>query len=229
MDNNHSGQNRIIFLREANALLQSNALKEALHLAAEHLHHCPGDADALGIYCEALIGMGRLEDMRAVLNQVEHIIAGLNLVYERAGDACRENGFHREAATCYERFISLRPDSEKAGEIIGKMALLEQEDIAPARSDSTENMNSPEGDIFTITMAQLYIQQGHLRDAEAILEEIIKKDPLHSQAQSLLDELRCSQMPADAERPPLNHDDLIKTLSSWLKNINRLRTNVSKP
>lgn len=226
MENNKtSDEKRIAFLRDASTLLQRNDLTAALHLAAGQLRDNPADADALGIYCEALIGMGRLEDMRLVLDNVEHAIAGLNLVYERAGDACRENGFHREAAACYERFISLRPEPEKAGEIIGKMALLEQEDIPPVLDSSTK-MTAPEGEIFTVTMAQLYIQQGHIQDAEIILEEILKADPFNTQAQSLLDALRCPQPPVEP-RSSLKNDDLIKTLSSWLENIKRLRVNVS--
>ena len=128
MKNNNFDESRSNFLRESEQLLRQNNLVEALDLAVERLSNFPADADALAVGCEALIGMGRINELRELLNQVAGFISGLNLIYERAGDACRENGFHQEAAACYEKFISLRPDAERAGEIIGKMAFLEQED-----------------------------------------------------------------------------------------------------
>jgi tetratricopeptide (TPR) repeat protein len=228
MENKDFGENRNYFMREANALLQSNNLNDALNLAAKRLRIYPADADALGVYCEALIGMGRLEEMRELLHEVAEIISGLNIIYERAGDACKENGFHRDAANCYEKFISLRPEAEKARDIIGKMALLEQEDSPSAKIDYTDNKNLSEQKIATVTMAQLYIEQGHLQDAEIILEDIIEKEPNNTQALAMLDELRGSSPQSAGETQSLKNDNLIKTLSSWLKNIERLKINAAE-
>jgi tetratricopeptide (TPR) repeat protein len=229
MENNNFAENRNYFMREANTLLQSNNLSEALNLAAERLRNYPADADALGVYCEALIGMSRLEEMRELLHEVSEIISGLNLIYERVGDACKENGFHREAANCYEKFISLRPDAERAREIIGKMTFLEQEDSPYAKINFTDNKNVSEQKFATVTMAQLYIEQGHIHDAEIILEDIIKKEPHHTQALAMLDELRGPEVSQSAgESQSFKNDNLIKTLSSWLKNIERLKINAAE-
>jgi len=212
----------------AQELLQENNLSEAFILAGERLRDLPADADALGVYCEALIGMGRLDEMREVLKEADEIIAGLNLIFERAGDACRENGFHQEAAACYEKFISLRPDAQKAREIIEKMTLLNQVDSVPAEADIPRNENIDEQEFFTVTLARLYIEQGHLQDAEVILEEIINKEPDNTQARTMLNELRASQVfsPTENEKR-LKNDNLLKTLSSWLKNIERLKMNAA--
>lgn len=229
MENNNFAENRNYFMRDANTLLQSNNLNEALNLAAKRLRNYPADADALGVYCEALVGTGRLKEMRELLHEVAQIISGLNLIHERAGDACKENGFHREAANCYEKFISLRPEAERARDIIGKMAFLEQEDSPSAKIDFTDNRNVSEQKIATVTMAQLYIEQGHLQDAETILEDIIKKDPYNTQALAMLDQLRGSWFSQSAgATPSLKNDNLIKTLSSWLKNIERLKINAAE-
>jgi tetratricopeptide (TPR) repeat protein len=233
MKNTNFDESRNNFLREAEELLRLSNLSEALNLAEERLRKFPADADALGVCCEALIGMGRIDDLRELLNEVAGIIAGLNLIYERAGDACRENGYHHEAAVCYEKFISLRPEAEKAGEIIGKMAFLEQEDSPgpPAQVDFTDNVNASKQNFFTVTMAQLYIEQGHLQDAEIILEEIINKEPHNTQALAMLDELRGSQLSqseSEGEAKSFKSDNLIAILSSWLKNIERLKINAAE-
>lgn len=196
--------------------------EELLLLAQDRLKQYPADAEALGFYCEALIRMRRIGDLRTVLDQVTGFISSLNLVYERAGDACREKGFHQEAAACYERFLALRPDPEKAAEIIGKMAFLEQQDVM---SEIENNHFTPQEDFFTLTMAQLYIDQGHLQDAEVILEEILVREPHNEQASNLLRRLKSSS--SDQKENVSKVDHLIQTLSSWLENIERLKINAA--
>lgn len=215
------------FIYEAESLLERNNLPEALNLARERLRLFPADANAYAVCCNALIGMGRIEGMREILNEVAEIISGLNLIYERAGDSCRENGFHQDAAFCYEKFISLHPGDEKVREVIGKMALLEQEDSPSV--EVIDNQNIPEREFFTITLAELYIKQGHLQDAEIILEEIIRKEPQNTQALAMLDELK---VPLISQSPENNEfsktGNLIKALYLWLKNVERLRINAEK-
>ncbi|MGB5217898.1 MAG: tetratricopeptide repeat protein, partial [Smithella sp.] len=203
------------FLLEAEEHLRRDNLQEALNLATERLSDVPTDAAALGIYCDALIGMGRIEDARKVLHEVPKIIDGLNLVFERAGDAFREKGLHREAATCYENFLSLRPDTERAREIIGKMAFLEQDDIFTAEKDlpQSEN-NAAEKEFFTVTMAQLYIKQGHFEDAETVLEKIIKKASDNVEAINMLDNLKLSRLSPSADVKKVSaENNLINILS----------------
>jgi len=83
MANNNFNEDRNAFLQKAEALLRENNMSAILNLAGQRLQNHPSDADALGIYCEALIGTGRIEEMRQWLIRVEEIISGLNLVHER--------------------------------------------------------------------------------------------------------------------------------------------------
>jgi tetratricopeptide (TPR) repeat protein len=223
MGNNNFDENRVYFIREASVLLESNNLIEAINLAAERLQNYPADVDAIGVYCEALIRMGRLEEVRSLLNEVAEIISGYNIIYERAGDVCRDYGFYQEAAACYEKFISLRPDAERSRDVISKMSFLEQEDRPVAETDSTDH-NAPEQNFYTLTMAQLYIKQGHVQDAEKVLETIIKNEPYNTQALTLLENLRESHSEQSAMQSRfIKNDHVIQILSSWLKNIERLK------
>ena len=219
------------FLNEAGELLRQNNLLEALNLAKERLRSFPVDADAYIVICNALIGMGRLDEVREALRDVEEIISGLTCVYERVGDTYREKGFHQDAAVCYEKVISLHPGADKAKEVIEKMFLLEQEDnpVAEDENNIIHNENIPEQEFFTITLAQLYIKQGHLQDAEIILQEVIKREPQNAQAMSLLDELKASLVLQSAANKKFSeHDNIIKILSSWLGNIERLKINAAE-
>jgi tetratricopeptide (TPR) repeat protein len=226
MEMNSFEKERSDFLRVIQDLLHEKKLDRALHLAEERLRQYPADADARAIYCELLAGLGKINDMRKALGGLDQIIADLNQVCERAGDACRDKGFHQEAAVCYEKFLSLRPEAEKAGEIIGKMAFLEQQDDPRVDIADTDQKNIPQQNFFTVTMAQMYIEQGHLQDAETILEEIINEEPDNAQALALLNKLRSSSLP---EHEKISRaDKVISILSAWLKNIERLRVHAAE-
>jgi tetratricopeptide (TPR) repeat protein len=229
MKNNKFEGEHVEFLNESEELFRQNNLLKALNLATERLRYAPVDADAHIVMCDALIGMGRLDDAREVVRNLGEIISGLIRIYERVGDTYREKGFHQDAAICYEKVISLHPGDQKAREIIGKMFLLEQEDNPVLNVDVVHHENIPEPEFFTITLAQLYIKQGHLQDAEIILEELIKKEPQNAQALAILDELKASSVSQSLSNGKIPEPDhLIKTLSSWLENIERLKIHAAE-
>jgi tetratricopeptide (TPR) repeat protein len=218
------------FLSEAEDLFQLNNLLEALNLAKERLQSFPLDVNAHIVACKAFIYMERPDDAREALRDVGEIISGLTLVYERVGDIYREKGFNQDAAACYEKVLSLHPEAENAREVIGKMALLDQDEdpVSVTATDIVNNENIREPEFFTTTLAELYIKQGHLHDAEIILEEVIKKEPQNMQAMSMLDELKETLLHQSSSNDKFSrHDNLIRILSSWLKNIERFKNNAS--
>jgi tetratricopeptide (TPR) repeat protein len=173
--------------------------------------------------------MGRVDEARDVLQEVGEIISGLSLVYDRMGDIYRKKGFHQDAAICYEKFISLRPGAEEARKVIEKMILLEQEDQPLTEVGMIYDENIPAPELFTVTLAELYIKQGHLQVAAGILKEIIWREPQNSQAVAKLDSLMAELAPKSSQSTKfVESNDLIKTLSSWLKNIDRLKMHAAE-
>ena len=229
MENNTFEQDRSDFLCEAEKLQQQNKLQEAFNLAGERLRSLPADADAHVVAGNALLGMGRVDEARDILREVGEMISGLALVYDRLGDIYRKKGFHQDAAVCYEKFISLRPGAEDARKVIEKMILLEQEDQPVTEVGMIYDENIPDPELFTVTLAELYIKQGHLQVAAEILKEIIGRDPQNSQAVAKLDSLMAELAPkSSASAKFVESNNLIKTLSSWLKNIDRLKMHVTE-
>jgi tetratricopeptide (TPR) repeat protein len=222
MKKNTSEKNHRNFLNEAETLLEQNKFPDALTLAQERLRLMPADADAYVIAASALIGMGRSDEARDVLKDVGMIISEFSFFYDRVGDAYRKSGFHQDAAFCYEKFLSLHPGAEDARMVIEKMTLLDQEDH-PVNEIDVIDENIPESELFTVTLADLYIRQGHFPEARKILEEIINKEPQNVQAAKKLDMLRKALDPASTVGEKFDSDKLIKVLSSWLQNIDRLK------
>lgn len=227
MEKNISEKDNKNFIDEAEMLIEQKKFPSALKNAKEHLRLMPADTDAYVIAANALIGMGRIDEARDILKDVDSIISELSFVYDRIGDIYRKSGFHQDAALCYEKFLSLHPDAEDARIVIEKMTLLDQEDHLFNEADAT-NENIPEPELFTVTLAELYIRQGHLPVAQKILEEIINKDPQNTQASEKLDALKKSVNSLSIEEKKFDPNKLIKTLSSWLKNIDGLRVHATK-
>jgi tetratricopeptide (TPR) repeat protein len=229
MENNTFEKDRSNFLSEAEILLEQNKLMEAFNLAKERLRSFPADADAHVVAGNSLLGMGRVDEARDVLQEVGEIISGLSLVYDRMGDIYRKKGFHQDAAVCYEKFISLHPGAEDARKVIEKMILLEQEDQPVPEVGMIYDENIPDPELFTVTLAELYIKQGHLQVAAEILKEIIEREPQNSQAVAKLDSLTAELAPkSSASAKFVESNNLIKTLSSWLKNIDRLKMHAAE-
>jgi len=222
MKKNTSEKDHRNFLNEAEMLLEQNKFPDALNLAQERLRLMPADADAYVIAASALIGMGRSNEARDILKDVGMIISDFSFVYDRVGDAYRKSGFHQDAAFCYEQFLSLHPGADDARMVIEKMTLLDQEDH-PVNEIDVIDENIPEPELFTVTLADLYIRQGHFPEARRILEEIVKKEPQNVQAAKKLDMLRKALEPATTVGEKFDSDKLIKVLSSWLHNIDRLK------
>jgi len=222
-------EDRTNFLGEAEILLRQNKLREAFNLARERLRSLPADADAHVVAGNALLGMGRVDEARDVLREVGEIISGLALVYEQMGDIYRKKGFHQDAAVCYEKFISLHPSAEDAIKVIEKMMLLEQEDQPVPEVGMIYDENIPDPELFTVTLAELYIKQGHLQVAAEILKEIICREPQNIQAAAILDSLKAAlDQKSSASEKFVESNNLINALSSWLKNIDRLKIHAAE-
>ena len=229
MIKNYFEEDRSNFLDETEKLFRQNKLQEIFDLAQKRLKYLPADGDAHVVACNALLCLGRVEESREVLIRVGDIISGLSLVYDRMGDIYRKNGYHQDAAVCYEKFISMRPGAEEARRGIEKMILLEQEDKPVNEVAMMHDENIPNPKLFTVTLAELYIKQGHLQIAAEILKEIISKEPQNGQAAAMLNSLNTKlSAKASTEVKSTESEKVIKTLSSWLKNIDRLKMNAAE-
>ena len=229
MDNNNAEKDRMNFFDQAEDLLQHNMFSEALSLAEERLRSWPVDVDAHVVAGNALIGLGRVEEARDILQNVEELILGLSLIYVRMGDIYMKKGFYRDAVICYQKYISLNPTSDKTKEVIGKIALLEQEEPLLTEIDSTDNENTPKPEFYTVTLADLYIKQGHFKMAAEVLEKILEKEPENVLAKAKLDTVTTAiALKSSVNGDIVQFDNLAKTLSCWLENITKLKKNAAE-
>lgn len=79
--------------------------------------------------------------------------------------------------------------------------------------------------VMTKTLAEIYLQQGHLREAYEIFKVLSKRDPTNMEIQERLKELseKLSLSSPLIHRPVSSTEEKIRLLEKWLANIRELR------
>ena len=224
MENNQFEKDRLLFVNQMESFLHEKMLPEAMSKAEERLSRIPLDVDARAFINLTLIAMERIEESRDILQGLEKDFSKLAFVYLRAADAYREKELNADAVLCYQKFLFLNPLSAYSREVAEKIALLKEENPLADEVDESGDADMPNPEFYTITLADLYMKQGHLKMAADVLKEIIRREPGNAQARAKLDTVQASLLlklsPGDTV--PLTNN-VIKTLSCWLENIGRLK------
>lgn len=79
--------------------------------------------------------------------------------------------------------------------------------------------------MVTKTMAELYLQQGHLQEAYEIYKALAEKDPFDLEIQERLKELKekLHSSPPSKFSNPLSMEERVRYLEKWLANIRKRR------
>ncbi len=79
--------------------------------------------------------------------------------------------------------------------------------------------------MVTKTMAELYLQQGHLQEAYEIYKALAEKDPFDPEIQERLKELKekLHPSPPPGFSSPPSTEERIRNLEKWLANIRKQR------
>lgn len=215
-------EKNIDFKSQVGNLLRQNLLPEALNLAQEQRRINPLDVEVHILVGKILIHLGEFDKARDILRQVDQIIAELSFVYARMADIFSEKGLKSDAAVCYRKFTNLNPISQQAAEIAEKLAFFEKQELEESDADEPGMGNIPKPEFITMTLADLYIKQGHLQMARDVLAEIVRREPDNIIATGRLDSINAASKPKTRNAEHGEHDFLVDTLSGWLANIDRL-------
>jgi tetratricopeptide (TPR) repeat protein len=221
-------QEKELFLAKAQAFLDNDLYREAEELAESRLGNQPKDIDAKVILCQAWMRTGRIHKVKAMLRDVEEVITDLSRLYLVMGDMCRKGGLTQEAIRFYRRFLTLNPDAAWAKEVWEKLNTLEgvqdqqsfQDGIEAGEEKGEEAQIS--SDLYTLTLAELYIRQDHYDMAREVLEAILQKEPGNQKAVTMIqeiDQLLNDRIEKDLARERKKH--LANELTRWLRKLTR--------
>ncbi len=214
-----------LFIAQAESCLDQGLQKEAQDYALNWLERFPDDAEARVILCQAWTRMGKLDKVKKLLQEVDEAIYGMSVIYAKMGDICQRSGLNQEAITFYRKFLDLNPNSPITKEVAEKLHSLapSSEKILPQEEEMPQHSLPV---MRTVTIAELYIKQGHPDLAAEILEEIIKKDRTNQRALAMLREIRSGDVQSEKVAQPEKSAKpvaVLKELNRWLRNIDRIR------
>lgn len=217
------------FLSRAEAYIDQNLYKEALHIAESWLRRFPIDADAHIIRCHALLRMGNLEKVNEILDDVENTVLQLSRIYNRIGDLCLKGGLTREAIKFYQKFVSLNPDSPVTKDVSEKInALISIVDASTRINENIyDNIDHVPSDFYTTTLEELYMTRGHIDMAADVLSEILRREPENELVAARLRDIKAMQNDRMREETHLRisqNEEVIQELTRWLKNVDRLKS-----
>ena len=231
-------QERNAFLAGVEENFQRGDFETILMTAGLRLKRMPGDLDAQLAICRARIEQGALGEVGDLLSEVERILAGLDRVCALLRELGKQAGLTDETRALFEKFglaapagaametpadsRNRLPRQETQAAPVRAEAVAAAEAEAPRQGDlptGGEASEAPE-DFLTVTLADLYIRQGHLRQAESVLEKIVGREPQNDRAAGLLRDVRGRLQTATAS--PKNAA-VAAELSRWLDNVGRLR------
>jgi tetratricopeptide (TPR) repeat protein len=209
--------------------LACGASEEAKKLSEQWLTQFPGDVEVQLRLGRALIAMDRHEQALTVLKEVEKTVLHLGSVYIDMGDIHSHMREDYEALSCYIRYLDLFPESQRVQEVTAKTnSLLGNREQAPPDEDRYQNIQAVSSEFHTLTLAELYIKQGHVDMARDILKSILAKDKDNVIAAKKLNNLDAIFNYNKSEICETDHQNskIISELTVWLNNINRLRNRI---
>jgi tetratricopeptide (TPR) repeat protein len=217
-------QERKAFLSQMEEYLDRNELQAALDLAQARLKRTPEDLDARVGICRVRILQERIEEAGEMIQEMEEILASLAQIYVCMGNVFMKKGMEDSAETYYRKYMALNPAAPRVRDIMAKKGKgIEERQGTDAQEETegaTEGNAGIPSDFQTVTLAELYIRQGHLRPAEEVLEKIIGQEPQNEKAAELLREVRGLIL---REAFVQQNAGVVAELSRWLDNIAGLR------
>jgi hypothetical protein len=220
------------FLFRADVYLKEGLSDRAAALAQDRLDRFPGDVDARIIAGSSLVRTEKIEEALEFLKSVEDDILKWSRVFEYLGDIYLKKGLVEKAIEAYKRFIFLNPGISTTKGVSAKLDSLvgaSDGDLLPDAENAGGSDNvSP--DLYTITLAELYIKQGHLEMAREVSKEILRSDPGDIRAVEMLKDVettlkgRNSRALSEGKRILV-----IDELNRWLENLKGMKRDTDRP
>jgi tetratricopeptide (TPR) repeat protein len=199
------------FLSFANKDLEKGNYGKALVLANERIARFPGDVDAWLVVAACLVRMGKYKKAEKILQELNQILPGWSQIRECLGDVCVKMRMDEEAIGYYKS--ALTPDPPMVERIKEKIESIE----GGKEKGSEAEIGGISSDFQTVTLADLYLKQGHVETAVGVLQNILRRDPENKEAR---ERLKYATALLEGNKESM----VIKKLNGWLQNL-RTRKN----
>ena len=207
------------FRRQAHGYMDKGQYSLSLNLARERLIADPDDIPAAIVACRSCLGMGNPEEAGKFLARLDNLNGELAQLFKSFGDVYLQRGDAGRARIFYKKSTALSPGD---GDHTAALSPVDDgsEDDGPEDEGSHDRRPDLGADFQTLTMADLYLRQGHHEGAREILEAILAREPNHKEAQQRMDEVLALLNEKISDLPIDKKNLVVHELSRWLNNLN---------
>ncbi len=212
------------FRIQAHGYMGKGLYSLSLNMAKERLIADPDDIPATVIACQSYLGMGNVEDARNFLARLDTVTSELSRLFKNFGDLYLQKGDEGQARIFYKRSAALAPDD---GDHSDALSLFDDGSEDEGGGDEESEVGGSRdrrpglsADFQTLTMADLYIRQGHYEGAREILAAILARDPNHKEGRQRLDDVLALLNEKIIDLPIDKKTTVVHELSRWLNNLN---------
>jgi len=199
------------FMAAAQACMSRGAWEEARALARKRLAFNPGERDAALVLIRSFIGEGDAEQALATLREFDLSDGQVAGLYRGMAELFYDRGDWEKACYYYEKCLAQLSPPQVAR--AWKRAVAE---ISLQAEGEPEEVRQVPQDFQTMTLVDLYVRQGHLKEALKVLESMREKDPAN---EAVIERIRGVQALMGEEVLEEKREHLLAELDRWLQNI----------
>ena len=193
-----------VFVYLAEVLLEHGMYKAAIETCVNGLRFRPHDLRARVILGMSLLHTGELDRAESELLKAKEMLEINAVIYRALAELYEKKGDFQSAESYWRLFEAIHPTER---EPIGGEE--EERELEAARAE----VISEKTEMSTITMARLYEEQGHLKEAAEVYRKILDASP---ESEGVEDKVADVERRIDEGRVKRN---LLSILELWQKNM----------
>lgn len=201
---------------------EEGLLRRVIQECLKALRVHPRDMQVRKILAETYLEAGLLSQAESEFEKVAGQISDAAVVYGHMAEIYRRQGRSEESAEALRRYTALGPETlgtqPPPEDAVSTAA---PPGIEAGTPPSAEAQALPE--IATPTLAEIYFEQGQVREAAEVYEKVLARDPQDAESRCRHEALKtmlAEQAAADARKPAAaaggREARMIRILESWL-------------
>ena len=202
-----------VFVYLAEVLLEHGMYKEAIETCVNGLRFRPHDLRARVILGMSLLHTGELDRSESELLKAKEMLEINAVIYRALAELYEKKGDFQSAESYWRLFEAIHPSET---EVMGG-----EEEETESEAALTEVI-AGKTEVSTITMARLYEEQGHLKEAAEVYRKVLDASP---ETEGVDDKLADLERRIDEGRVKRN---LLSILELWQKNMQE-KTDAEEP
>ncbi len=190
-----------VFVPLADAYRAMGKTEEAIEIARKGVSHYPHYVGGKMALARAYFENGEGENARTLLEGILHTAPDNLLANRILAEIYQQEGQGPKAIPLLKRLLTLEPGDSYVSSMLAEIETMETptDELPPLEAPIERESVSveeplPQAKIQTVTMAEMYLKQGHLEEALGVYKDLLDQDPdnetLKNRAQKIVEDMR---------------------------------------